>query len=102
MILFTDFLRQIRKGAAVDEATAALADVVRAVDASNKPGEVTVRITVKPAKHGGSEKEIICAVASRPPRADIPSAVFFSNEDGDLLRSDPTQTEMPFQEAAKR
>jgi hypothetical protein len=99
MILFTDVLRQIRKGAPVEEATYALADIVRAVDETGKPGVITLTLTVKPAKHGGPEKTIIAEVRAKKPRADIAPAVFFSNEEGDLVRVDPRQEEMELREA---
>ena len=44
MRLITDVLREIRKGRPVEEATMALADVVRAVDETGKDGSVTIRL----------------------------------------------------------
>ena len=99
MRYFTDILREIRKGRPVEEATQALADVVRAVDETGKPGEVTVTLKIKPTKHGGPEKSIVCEVKAKKPIADIAPAVFFSNEEGDLFRVDPRQEEMGFEEA---
>lgn len=101
MILFTDILRQIRRGAPVEEATQALADVVRAVDETGKPGKITLELVIKPAKHGGPEKVIACAVKATKPRASIAEAIFFSTDDGDLLRTDPRQEEMVFEDARK-
>jgi hypothetical protein len=101
MRLITDILREIRKGRCVDQATRLLAEVVRAVDETNKPGQVTITLTVKPEKGGGSQKTIIAAVKAKKPEGDIPEAVFFSDPDGDLHRSDPSQSEMTFQEAPK-
>lgn len=100
MRLITDVLREIRKGRAVDQASRELAEVVRAVDETGKPGQVTIILTVKPEKGGGSQKTIIAAVKSKKPTGDIPEAVFFSDPDGDLHRSDPTQSEM-FSDTAK-
>lgn len=99
MRLITDILREIRKGRPVEEATAALADVVKAVDDTGKPGSVTIVLTVKPAKHGGPEKTLIAEVKSKKPIADIAPAVFFSDDDGDLFRVDPRQEEMELREA---
>lgn len=98
MRLITDVLREIRRGRAVDQASRLLAEVVRAVDETNKPGSVTITLTVKPEKGGGSQKTIIAAVKAKKPEGDIPEAVFFSDPDGDLHRQDPAQSEM-FQEA---
>jgi len=91
---FTDVLRDIRRGRAVDQATRLLAEVVRAVDETGKPGSVTLTLTVKPEKGGGSQKTIIAGVKAKKPEGDIPEAVFFSDVDGDLHRADPAQNEM--------
>lgn len=94
--LITDILRDVRKGAAVEEATNALSDVVRAVDETGKKGAVTIVVNVVPAPHGGPEKQIIVEVKSKKPIASIAPAVFFSDQDGDLHRADPTQEDMKF------
>lgn len=91
---FTDVLRDIRRGRAVDQATRLLAEVVRAVDETGKPGSVTLTLTVKPEKGGGSQKTIVAAVKAKKPEGDIPEAVFFSDPAGDLHRTDPSQQEM--------
>lgn len=99
MRLITDILRDIRKGRPVEEATNALADIVRAVDETGKAGSVTITLTVKPAKHGGPEKTLICEVKAKKPIAEIAPAIFFSDDDGDLHRVDPRQEEMELSEA---
>ncbi len=96
----TDVLRDIRKGRAVEQASRLLAEIVRAVDETNKPGTVTITLTVKPEKGGGSQKTIIAQVKAKKPEGDIPEAVFFSDPDGDLHRTDPQQSEM-FMDTAK-
>lgn len=97
----TDVLRDIRRGRAVEQATRLLAEVVRAVDETGKAGTVTITLTVKPEKGGGSQKTIIAAVKAKKPEGDIPEAVFFSDADGDLHRADPAQNEM-FTDASTR
>ena len=73
----------------------ALADVVRAVDETGKEGSVTITLKIKPTKHGGPEKTLVCEVKARKPIAEIAPAVFFSDAEGDLHRVDPRQEEMP-------
>jgi len=99
MRLFTDILREIRRGRPVEEASLALADVVQAVDETGKEGSVTITLKIKPNKHGGPEKQLIAEVTAKKPRADIAPAVFFSDADGDLHRVDPHQEEMELKEA---
>ena len=97
MRLFTDIMRDVKKGRLVEEATAALADVVRAVDEVGKAGSVSITLTVKPGD--GSEKTLVATVKVNKPTKEIPAAIFFSDADGDLHRSDPRQQEMGFEEA---
>jgi len=99
MRLITDILRDIRKGRPVEEATMALSDVVRAVDETGKEGSVTITLKIKPAKHGGPEKTLVCEVKAKKPISEIAPAVFFSDGDGDLHRFDPRQEEMELKEA---
>lgn len=94
MRLITDVLRDIRKGRPVEEATLALADVVRAVDETGKEGSVTITLKIKPAKHGGPEKTLVAEVKAKKPISEIAPAVFFSDAEGDLHRFDPRQEEM--------
>lgn len=96
----TDVLREYRKGKAVDLASQRLADLIVAVDETNKAGEITIKIKVKPQKGGGSEKTLAIDVKSKIPEIDLPEAIFFSDNEGNLHRTDPAQSELRFQEAA--
>lgn len=87
----TDILREMRRGRIVEDMTDALAEVVKAVDETDKAGALTIKITVKPSKDGGWEKTLSTAISTSIPRKDSPDAVFFSNADGDLVREDPDQ-----------
>jgi hypothetical protein len=90
----TDVLREIRKGRVVDHASEVLAEVVQAVDATKKAGSITIKLTITPEKGGGSQKTISAKVTSSKPEEDLPDAIFFSDEEGDLHRNDPEQGEM--------
>lgn len=99
MRLITDILRDIKKGRLVEEATAKLAELVRAVDETQKSGTLTITLTVKPGD--ANEKTLVSAVKMSKPAKDIPEAIFFSDEDGDLHRTDPRQAEMEFAEVGR-
>jgi hypothetical protein len=101
MKLITDVLREYRRGSPVDQASRLLAEVVRAVDETGKAGEVTIKVKVIPDKDGGSGKELAVEVKCKRPERDLPKAVFFSDPNGDLHRTDPAQSEM-FSEAGGR
>lgn len=94
----TDVLREYRNGRAVDLASARFNEVVQAVDETNKAGEITIKIKVKPQKGGGSEKTLAIEVKTKVPELDLPDATFFSDAEGDLHRTDPAQTEMRFRD----
>jgi hypothetical protein len=95
----TDVLREYRKGKAVDLASQRLADLIVAVDEANKAGEITIKIKVKPQKGGGSEKTLAIDVKSKIPEIDLPEAIFFSDNEGNLHRTDPAQSELRFKDA---
>ena len=97
----TDVLRESRNGRAADVASQRLAELVQAVDETGKAGSLTITFKVKPEKGGGSQKTIACDVKSKIPEIDLPEAVFFSDEEGNLHRSDPAQTDLPFREVGK-
>lgn len=101
MRLITDILREVRRGRALDLASERLSDLVRAVDLTGKPGEVSIVVKVKPEKGGGSAKEVHVNVKSKIPEVDLPTATFFSDGEGDLHRTDPDQKEM-FTDASRK
>jgi len=87
---FTDILRDMRKGRVVDAAGDEMARLVRAVLDTNKAGEMTLKLKVKPQGKGDNAVIVSAEVKSKAPQADLPDALFFADLDGDLLREDPT------------
>lgn len=87
----TDVLRDVRRGAAVDEATEQLAEVVRGVMETGSKGSLTVKLTVELNGKGGNQIVFGTEIKSNVPRAKLPDALFFADTDGSLLREDPTQ-----------
>lgn len=87
-------LGAMRRGVVVKEASDQLAELVRAVDATQKKGELTIKLTVKPMQGGGAEKAISATVTAKVPRRDLPPAVFFSDGEGTLHRADPGEQDM--------
>lgn len=61
---------------------------------TNKAGELTIKLTVKPQGKGDNAVIVSAKVTSKVPQADLPDALFFADIEGDLLRDDPTQTRM--------
>lgn len=92
--LITDVLRDIRKGRVVDDASDKLAEVVRAVLDTEKPGEVIIKLKITPQGKGDNALIVSSKVEAKIPQPDLPDAIFFADTDGDLLRDDPTQTRL--------
>ena len=94
MRLITDVLRDIRKGRVVDAASEELAELVRAVQATERPGALTLKLTITPQGKGDNAVIVGCDVAVKMPKQPLPDALFFADAEGDLLRDDPTQNRM--------
>ena len=91
---FTDVLRDIRRGKVVDAASEELAEVVRAVLDTEKAGELTLKLKVKPQGKGDNAVIVSAELKAKRPQADLPDALFFADLEGDLLREDPSQSRM--------
>lgn len=91
---FTDVLRDMRRGRVVDAATEQLNELVRAVRETNKSGTLTLTLTIKPNGRGDNAIIAQAKVGTSTPKADLPDALFYADEDGNLLRDDPTQNRM--------
>ena len=91
MRLITDVIRDIRSGRAVDDASEALAQLVRACLDTDKPGTLTLTLTVKPEGKDSGTVQVGCTIKTKEPRVGIPTATFFASVDGDLTRENPDQ-----------
>jgi len=99
MMLFTDVLRNIRKGKTVDVATAKLAELVAKVKETGNGGTLTLKLTVKRTKGADDMVDIVPSLSTAMPSEDLAGAVFYIDADGYLTRNDPNQREM-FEAAA--
>lgn len=92
-IVFTasHLLASMRNGAANDRATEELEKLVRAVQATEKGGSVTLKIKVSKLKDAETELKVDIVVTSSIPVGDIPAGIYFPDKDGGLHRTDPRQ-----------
>lgn len=89
-------LCELRQGRTVAELNDALAQLVDAVRATNKPGRLTITLNVKPFSKGRTEEEVQVlsledAIAVRLPQLEKGATVFYSDPHGALARNDPRQ-----------
>lgn len=100
MLLFTDFLRQIRKGRVVDDATVKLADLVKAVTEHGKSGTLTLTLTISPQSGDKGLVTVTPSLSAKKPEPSMPNAIFFVDGEGGLSREDPNQGDF-IRDAAK-
>lgn len=86
---FSDVLRDLRGGMAADEATDQLARLVRMVEETGKPGEITLKLTVRRASKAALTIRDVISV--RLPKEDSNDTLMFASVEGSLLREDPRQ-----------
>ena len=97
---FADILRDLGHGQVTDEAAIQLQDLVAAVATHRKKGVFTLTLEIAPMK-GKSDALVVSARAiAKPPAGEPVSAVFFTDDDHNLVRDDPNQPKLPFRDAS--
>jgi len=92
---FFETLRDLRAGRTLEDLTDELAAIVTAVKATGKPGELVLRLKVKPPKTGAiTYLTLEDQITTKVPKLDRGDTVFFPTADGGLSRSDPSQGEL--------
>lgn len=94
----TDTLRHLEGGCFLDDASKALADVVKAVDATGKPGSVTIKIDVRRATAGAMA--ISGVVTKKTPAEKRIEALMWGTPDGNLLTENPAQKKLDLKPVA--
>lgn len=97
---FSELLLQQRKGRLHAEASDGLHELVKAVQATGKAGELTLTIKVKPlGKGSGNQVTVTDRVNVKSPEAETDPVLWFM-DDGNLSRRDPDQPELPISAVA--
>lgn len=94
---FAAFVQQQRSGGLHGELSDALAELVTAVQETQRPGTLTLSIKVA-ANKDGSTVTVTDKVSTKIPEGDRGAAIFFIEGDGNLVRRDPRQIELPLRE----
>lgn len=90
---FLRTLAELRKGGAVTDASNDLAEVIKGVRKTGRPGELTIKLKVR-AHADGETITIEDVVTPKVPRKATKATSFFDAEDGTLTRDNPNQPEM--------
>lgn len=91
---FTDIMSQIRGGFALHEAGKKLQELVTAVRATNKAGEITFTIKVAPDKTDDRVITMKPSIKCKIPDKGFSEGIFFIGPDGRITKEDPAQVEM--------
>ena len=92
---FMETLRELRGGRTLEDLAENVAEIVKAVRATGKSGELTLKLKFKPPKAGGASYLMVeDSIAAKVPKLDHGDTVFFHTNDGALTRQDPSQMEL--------
>lgn len=89
----TDTLRHIGGGFFIDSASDKMSELVGAVDATGKPGKITLEISVKKATRGGA-MHIAGKIRVTKPAEEPMEAMLFATPEGNLVVEDPHQQKL--------
>lgn len=94
-------LNEIRGGAALDDLAQHLHDATAAVTEHGKSATVTLTITISPYKGSNAAKFhdqpliVLGEVTSKLPKADPEATIFFESTEGNLVRTQERQSDLP-------
>lgn len=90
----TDTLRRMRGGQFLDEASEAMAQLVRTVDELGKAGSITLQIGVKRVGKKNGAMQITGKVITKLPTDTPDETLMFPTVEGNLLTEDPRQQQL--------
>lgn len=96
---FANLLAGMKRGAVLNDLDDTLKEVVTAINLTNKPGAIVLKLKIVPEGKSDSESPIYAItedISVKKPRKSRGVAKFFGDEDGNLMRNDPKQEELKF------
>lgn len=95
--LFNATVAQLRNGSTQIEASELLHELVEACRETNKVGEITLKIKVRP--DGGTGQFFLeDQVTINAPKSERGKTLFFGTPEGNLQREDPRQKKLPLRD----
>lgn len=92
-------LAQLDRGRIVADLAEAYPALVEAVHRTRKPGELQIKIKIKPVKGEPGGLNVAADVLPKVPKNERRETFFFVTEDNLLSREDPQQPDLPFAQA---
>lgn len=90
---FTDVIRDMRFGETLEELSEEFNKLVQAVENTGRPGELVISIKLKPSTAGAIE--LTDLIKTKLPAPKKGTSLFFATPEGNLVRNDPRQREIP-------
>lgn len=91
---FVNTLMEMRQGNTAVDCTNKFSELIAAIMDTGKKGVLTLKLTVSPGRmaHGVvKDVEITHSCVIAKPEFDSGTSIFFTTEDGELVRNDPGQ-----------
>lgn len=98
---FSTVLSNLREGELLNELSAGLQTLTMAVKEHTKQGKIILDLNISPANGDASALLIVGTVTVKAPKGKRPSSIFYSTDEGILMRNDPNQREMELRELPK-
>lgn len=99
---FVDFLREVHGGRSANELARALHDLTLRVQDTRKKGTLTYVITLEPVKDvAGDALTVTDEIKLKLPEHNRGASLFWPNEDGNLVRTNPNQLQFESLEVVK-
>lgn len=95
VLSFAKWLEKHARGSLNDEASAAMAELVKAVSDRGKGGTLTLTIKVEPTGQSGRMVAAGGKVDTKAPQPPAELGIFYVGEGGSLHREDPYQQRIP-------
>jgi hypothetical protein len=95
---FADVLRDLGRGKVVDEAATMLQQLATSVEETGKKGRLVLTVEIAPMKGDNGALLVHAKADLKLPASEPISAVFFTDDVGNLLRDDPRQIQIPLRD----
>lgn len=93
-------LAGMKRGAVLGDLDETLKELVAAINKSGKSGEITLKIKITPEARANDDETrqytLTENIGLKKPRKTRGKCTFFGDEEGNLMRDDPKQTEIRF------
>lgn len=100
--LFLNTVKTLRNGHTQDELSEALNELVQACRETNKTGEITLKIKVRPDKSGNGQYFLEDTFNCKKPESERGQTIYFGTPEGNLQREDPDQKILDLKQVASQ